>query len=452
MAQIRLDDSIDQLDGLRNEILNWVSDTRRHDTGGRHGDHLRAIEEVTRAALTGIRDWLPGHVAGRSQGEVYAECRRADLRIVRVRRFWRWYADRLDQYTWATRTATLTAADEIVRSSWAGVFPESGDGTEPPPAPLVAMADLDVPTAVARSEVPPDLKAPADELVATWTARMPISTITLPVTVLTRPWWLILAVHEAGHQVHAEIFRSTGAVDALVVAAEEAARRAGAGADDTRSWARWAAESFADAVAVVLAGSAPIRAVAELELSDDEALLASGPRTGRYPPPLVRWILADTVAAGLGIDDPVTGTRAGLLDGRPHTRELIRQGSAVTGALLDLPLGRTSLRRIGAGTSRRQKAALTWRDAFLARSGPLPRHAPESARLCAAGGTLAWFALAGSTGGTTPDRFATLSRRMLDLVPRCGPVQVRSAAPSTMAKGITRTAELIVADLRSDNW
>ncbi|MCW2140045.1 hypothetical protein BXY51_004609 [Actinoplanes cyaneus] len=451
MTRIRLDDSLGELDGLRNEILTWVSATRRHDADDRHGDHLQAIEEVTTAALLGVREWLLDQTTGRAQGEVYTECRRADLRVVRIRRFWRWYADRLDQYARSPHAGTLAAADEIVRSSWHEVFTAAG-GADVPPVPLTAVADVDVPTALARAEVPWELKAPADEMVATWTARMPIATITLPVAVLTRPWWLILAVHEAGHHVHAELFRAGDAVDSLVTAAEQAVDRAGAGREERTRWARWSAELFADAFAVVLAGSAPAWSVAELELADDDTLLAPGPSTGRYPPPLVRWLLADAVASRLGVADPVTGTRARLLDRHPRARDLVSLGTGVAEALLDLPLGTTCLRRIGLATAGWQQTALSWRQALLARAEPLPRRRPESARLCAAGGTLAWFVLAADPEGPAPDRIATVNRRMLELVPRCGPTRVRTSAPAAIAKGIAAAAESVLADLRSDSW
>jgi hypothetical protein len=87
---------------------------------------LAALTAAIHPALVEIRRHLTDQAAACATGTVtlsdlgdrYEACRRADQRLVLVRRFWRWYADRFDQRRDPATAAVLRAADEIVWSCW----------------------------------------------------------------------------------------------------------------------------------------------------------------------------------------------------------------------------------------------------------------------------------------------------------------------------------------------
>ncbi|MEU7906444.1 hypothetical protein [Actinoplanes sp. NPDC049118] len=447
MATVRLEESMDDLDLLRAEFSEWFGNARTVGVHGQHQTQLQSLGSVLEPACAEIRDQLLARDGDGSVGDAYERCRRADQQINLLRRLWRWYADRFDQRHDDTFGDALRAADEIVWSSWREMFGPAVHPEGLPPAPLAAIAPVDVATASPRTEVPQELRAPRDPLLAKWTAAMPIPTITLPSVVVRRPWWLIVAVHECGHQAHAEALRSGIAMDATGPALADAAAAAGAGIDEQESWSLWAGELAADAWAVTLCGTAPIWSVMELERRSDDRLLESPGRA--YPPPLVRWAVANLVAGGLGLGAAADEHR-GLADSSPYVGRLLQRAPAVAAALLDTHLGTTTLRQVGAGTPQWQVEALRWRTALPAKAAPFPQTRVESARLCAAGGALVWQESAGRASGDVAAERARLASRLLDVLPNCRPPGRRRAAQAT--KQVTAATELVLADLRSAGW
>ena len=438
---------MDDLDLLRAEFSEWFGSARTIGVHGQHQTQLQSLSDVLQPACAEIRDQLLICGDDGSVGDAYEQCRRADRQITLLRRLWRWYADRFDQRHDRALEDALRAADEIVWSSWREMFGPAGRPDSLPPAPLAHIAPVDVATASPRTEVPQDLRAPRDPLLAKWTAAMPIPTITLPSVVVRRPWWLIVAVHECGHQAHAEALRSGIAMDATGPALADAAAAAGAGADEQESWSLWAGELAADAWAITLCGTAPIWSVMELERRSDHLLLESPGRA--YPPPLVRWAVANLVAGGLGLDAAADEHRR-LADSSPYVGRLLRRSPAVAAALLDTHIGTTTLRQLGAGTPQWQSEAMRWRTALPAKAAPFPQTRVESARLCAAGGALVWQQAAERASDGAAARRKRLADRLLAVLPNCRPPGRRRAASAT--KQVTAATELVLTDLRSACW
>nr|GID40309.1 hypothetical protein Aca09nite_68150 [Actinoplanes campanulatus] len=439
-TRFRLEESISDLDQLRDDLADWTVSARRLGPQGQYLDQLSLLAEIAGAGIEQVRHDLLARAALAAGGELYEECRRADHRTALLRRFWRWYADRLDQRHDDGYRPTLAAADEIVRSTWQALFPD--DETRPP-TPLPHVAPIDMAVSTARDEVPRDLRAPSEPVLAKWTELMPLSTIALPSTVTRRPWWLVVIAHECGHQVAAEAVDDGDGSPSPVL--ESAAARAGAGDDEQQDWRNWAIELFADATAAVTKGTAPTWSVMELERGTPGTLLR--PDVG-YPPPVLRWCVADAVVARIGLTGVVPDADRELLAESPFAGHAAR-AEAIAAALLDIRFGGTTLREIGVRSRDWERTACRWRDALLGVTEPAAGTAPESARLCVAGGTMAWRRTTAGTSGTS-DR-ERLRRRLLQVLPQSRPKSVRHAAPRPVGRAAAATRQ-VLDDLRSDTW
>jgi hypothetical protein len=256
----------------------------------------------------------------------------------------------------------------------------------------------------------------------------------------------VLAVHECGHHVLDELLTDDERPSLLTAPLEEAVARAGADPDEQGSWVGWGTELFADAVATVLAGTAPGWSVRELERRPSHLLPVP---TETYPPPPVRWAVADRVGREVGLA-PALPPDGGAGAGSPYLDRLMRRVPAAAAALVDAPVGGTTLRALGAGTPGWQGQANRWATALLAPAPPYPRRSVEAARLCAAGGMTAWrTAAARSRDGVVPER-RTLAERLPEVIGRCGVEERRSATAA--AAHVTRATALVLDDLWNQPW
>ncbi|MEU4563128.1 hypothetical protein AB0F72_32505 [Actinoplanes sp. NPDC023936] len=470
-AVSRVAESIDEVDRFATELDAWFASAP--GLLGRHGTQLSTLSEVLRPALLRNREHLAGLDTGRDAGEVYDACRRADRRTVFVRRLWQWFATRFDQRRDPRTRDVLQAADEVVWSCWAPAWQLTGAG-RPGPAPLPYLDPQISASTTPRQDVPHDLAAVRDSELAAQVRAMPVPVIALPERVAWRPWWLVLLAHETGHHVQFELTPDAGAAAGDVVA--DAAARAGAGDDEVLGWQRWSAEMFADAYAAVLTGPAITWAVGELELRAGDGVLRS-PAPG-YPPPLVRLaLLAAITGEPAVVGDPAsTGDPGGAGRGpagsgplAARVTGLLERVPAVAAALLTVPVGSATLAVAAPQAVAWRQAAAVWRRQLTATAEPRPSATVDAARLCVAGAVAAWRdtsagiaadrhgsgATAGTrgTGARTSTRTAAgtgaggasdgdrLSRRLLTVLPACGPSGLRSttAAPAAAVRRAARS-------------
>ncbi|MBO0805848.1 MAG: hypothetical protein J2P25_22595, partial [Nocardiopsaceae bacterium] len=403
-ARLRIDESVSESRALRDEVRDWRA---RWDAIDAMGSHLTQLDLLA-GVVTGLIDEVTARLAAIDPalpaGEAYDACREQDRRLLHARRLWRWYADKLDQRNGPeddARVQTLEAADEVIWSCWKTAFTVLGETV--PPAPVAYLAPQFSASATPRSDPPDGLRPGADDLLREHVEQLPLPVVGLPPACERRPWWLILAAHEASHHIQFEAGQSEagqpGAGDLEQRTQDAVTRAVGAGAAnpaEVRAWQAWCRELFADACSVLLAGPAAIWAVRELETRPAASMTRSPSLT--YPPPVVRLAVLESVAnqAGIGVprchDDPALGAEPDFYrtDG-----QLLHHVPAVATALLSLtskPAARP-LRDMAEGTVKACApggAIAGWRAELTGTDEPVPRHALDAARFCAAAGVEAW--------------------------------------------------------------
>src|SRR6185369_12537433 len=92
------------------------------------------------------------------RGEVYDDCRAVEAVLTVVRRTFEWYRERYDQRVDDRLGPVLLAADEVVRSCWAGSFAVLGRAA--PTGPLTYIDPRFNAFALTRDGVPPELRLP----------------------------------------------------------------------------------------------------------------------------------------------------------------------------------------------------------------------------------------------------------------------------------------------------
>jgi len=197
----RIDRTKDAIGSLRDQASHWFN--------GRHGDPLFARFAYQLASLKPVIDRmldslevavtaLPAEV-----DTAYHQCRLIDRGVLAVQRTFDWYATKYDQRLDPESVKTLLAADEIVRSCWTQPFAALHLGR--PAGPLVYLDTRFDAFATPRVSAPPDLRAPADAIIAEYIRELPIPTIALPAWATREAWWLVLAAHETGHLVQRDL-------------------------------------------------------------------------------------------------------------------------------------------------------------------------------------------------------------------------------------------------------
>jgi hypothetical protein len=409
----RIAESIEEVDRFAAELDRWFLAAGELDALGQYRTQLSTLGDVLRPPLRQNRERLCAIPTDQEPGTVYDECRRADRATVFLRRLWRWFADRFDQRRRDDVRDVLRAADQVVWSCWQQTWQLTGAG-RPGPAPLPYLDPQLAASTTPRVDVPPDLAAVRDRRLAEQVRIMPVPVIALPERVAWRPWWLVLLAHEVGHHVQFEL--SPGAGESVRDVVRAAAGKAGADDDEAGRWERWSGEIFADAYAAAMVGPAISWAVGELELRGGDGMVR--PPTPGYPPPIVRLAL-------LTGDRPVVPEVAGLLTRAPE----------IAAALHTVPVGTATLAAMTERAAQWRQATAVWRRQLTASTEPRAATTIEAARLAVAGGVAAWQE---SPGRIDAD---LLRRRLLAIVPDCGPPGVRAAAPP--AAGVERAARSV---------
>jgi hypothetical protein len=439
-GRVRIEQTLDELDRLRSRIAGWVERRRGLDSLGQYRSQLAALETGLLGSLKGVAAGLDGIDAGRPTGEVYADCRAADRRLVLVGRVLEWFRSKFDQRDDPALAPVLAAADEVVWSCYAEVFRNAAEFSDGKvargPAPLPYLEPEYAPRAVPRDEPPPELRADADDVILhEYLGRLPVPVVGLPIACIESPWCLVLLGHEVGHQVQADLVPDWGLVDefgsllATTANAEAAARR----------WRRWGSEVFADLCLVCSAGPWAVWAVTELELADQPTMLATN--RPRYPSPVARLELLATAAEAVGLDG-----RAGLrgLDPRALAAgaggvvaEDVGLASPMAAAALGHQLGGlgslTELYAFDADDFRPGGSVDGWTEALRTPALLFPEPSLRAARLLAAAATAAWGELA-----SVPDAVqraearASLREALLPTIAQSREEATRATEPSAL--------------------
>ena len=378
-----------------------------------------------------------------SSGAVYDRCGQLDKSLVTALRLFEWYSSKYDQRLNGELAPTLHAADEVVRSCWSEPFALLG--RQPPTGPLVYLDGQFDAFATPRVSVPPDLRAPADSLVAAFVSELPIPAIALPDFASREAWWLALAAHETGHHVQKDLFpaqKEKGLLPELEQATRDRLTEVAAAAPG--GWPGWGMEAFADAYSVLMVGEAAAWAIDELQHSVPANLFRLAGRGSRYPPPAVRAALLGECLRAMGVSSswPTAAQAVARLDGLADpavpgpVREVLAGQlavvPAVADALIDLPIGGHRLRELADV----QPALLTklaelrgWAGQLTQPNAVLPGLGePAAARLVAAAGVAAYRQWAGQPAAASI--LPVVQQNLLALLPACGPSGVLEAPPN----------------------
>ena len=389
-------------------------------------------------ALTGELDAIGS--AG-SSGAVYDRCGRTDKSLAAALRLFEWYSSKYDQRLNGELAPTLHAADEVVRSCWSEPFILLG--RPPPTGPLVYLDGQFDAFATPRVSVPPDLRAPADSLVAAFVSELPIPAIALPDFASREAWWLVLAAHETGHHVQKDLFPGRNdLLPQLEQATRDRLTEVTAAAPE--GWPGWAMETFADAYSVLMVGEAAAWAIGELQHSIPANEFRLAGRGSRYPPPAVREALLGECLRAMGASSswPTAAQAVARLDALadPAVPGAVREVltgqlavvPAVAHALIDLPIGSHHLRELAGvqpGLLTKPAELYGWAGQLTQPNAVLPGLAePAAARLVTAAGVAAYRHWAGHPAAASV--LPVVQQNLLALLPACGPPGVLEAPPS----------------------
>jgi hypothetical protein len=449
-VRARLSESLDEQRALATQIAAWHSRWDASYAIGRHRAQLDLLAGLTRGLLDILIDETGKIDLSGDAAAVYSECRQADERLHYVRRLWRYYADKFDQRTGPEDdavTRTLRAADEVIWSCWKTAVRNLG---APPefrfPAPLAYLSSQFSASTSHRDTYPADLRPGLHAVFDSHVRQLSIPVIALPPVCQRRPWWLVIAAHEVGHQVQ-------WGLPGVRERTSEAIAGAARGRLAAR-WASWGEELFADACAVLLTGPAVIWAITELETRTAPVL-----GTERYPPPAVRLAVARTIAGKAGLADAAGQVREDLVTApsgpgpNGDIAELLGAVPAVADAILRVaPDGGTELLGLASLTARAYRDGVIgyWAEALLSQAAPVPEETLGAARFCVAGSVAAWQQVAGrdSTDQDLADQTAFLAGQVRRILPGCAEPGVRGGpAGADVRDRAAELARLFAADL-----
>lgn len=441
---VRKEQARAELVRLQRDTVTWTEMRRAADPGGQHASQLTVLESVLQRGVCISGRELDAVADDADSGSVYARARETEDRAVFLRRYWEYFREKFDQRDGEGELArAMRSADEVVWSCWAPVFAAAGeDSPKSPPLPYVEP--FFSPRAIVRETPPSDLRH-RDGPLRRAVADLPIPVIGLPPVCVARPWWLIFIAHETGHHLQRELFAGelpaafAEVLDAVVV-------------DGPPVWADWQDELFADAVAVLLCGSAAAWAAAELLEGPPDAMATEG---DGYPPAIVRQafmaVTLETVGVAPAACVPPLQTAATLPGGLKgaRIRMLLDDVAAVARAavttvlrdgatLSDLCLPDAAALRVGGEVD-------WWRERYAEGEEPLPSTRPEAARRSLAGAVAAWRELAAQEdddGGVR--RAEALRKVVVTTLAACRPDGQRDIAPALDVRAAASALEAVL--------
>jgi hypothetical protein len=403
---IRRQQTIDAAERLERAIRSWVGDWRLDDDDdtqgrtGRHHTHLNAIDSVLGGAAAALLQEARGLSVAVDAGLVYQQCREVDETVAWLYRLWQFYRLRLDQRRDPSPSVrdTVVACDEIVWSAYSQVMsaPAVRKAKIPHgPAPLPYVHDDYSPAAIDQSRpLPPALQMPLefpawDLQLKTIVDQLAAPLLETPRWCVGSPWWLIFVAHEVGHHLNGRLGLLEPTQQAIVDAVTPIA-----GDEVAQAWASWGEEVLADAWSTAFVGRAAAEALAEIELSEADAMRRQSSR--EYPPAALRLALMGRVAGALDLGAPILPAvcAAQALDADPDLAPYAGALDTVRDVLTgNLPRGLGTLASLSAvAASEFVKSVDGW-SGRLRRDEAAAANTLPSARLLVAGCFQAWQSL-----------------------------------------------------------
>lgn len=433
--RVRLEESRQQMLALDADLARWLA--RRRDEDQRHQYHtqLGAIETLVQSALNELGQKLSAFPAERPTGELYDECRAFDTRVLWLRRVWEFFSEKFDQRDDPRLGPVLKAADEVVWSCHRPPFlaaeverPDLKAG----PAPLPYIAPSDSPEFFPRETVPVELKRGGVDLgfLNGHLKALPLPLVQIPPVCATSPWWLVYLAHELGHHVQAALLPNRALEDELADRLGKLVLARTGSPDAEERWRGWSREIFADLYSVLMTGTWALWAMAELEMSNGQAMRA---RRSTYPSPLVRLHLMAQLARTLGLTaDGLRGLDLeALADGDAAVRQEMDLAKEVAQDLINLTVAGKLLRTLsGFRVEDFEMRVPEWSDRLRQAGEPQAEERLESARLIVAGAVAAWSKVSAHEKTLSADR-GLLARRTLALAAQSREPGTR-AAPQTV--------------------
>lgn len=439
--QARKEQTGGEFSRLKAEAEGWRRRREREDKLGQYHTQLASIKALIDSAAGYLQAQLDGLDVNRPAGEFYEQCRLFDLRVIWLRKVWKFYRDKFDQRDDENLRPVLKAADEVVWSCHRQVFsqaefydPDLAQG----PAPLPFVEFSYAPESFPSELVPHDLKPDESGFLQDVMRKLPVPLVSLPESCVNSPWWLIYIGHEVGHHVQYALGEKQRFVMEFQTQVQEVVAAGGGGQKDVESWGRWGREIFADVFSVLTMGQWAAWAMVEFEMKKEGAMLGRRPQ---YPSPLTRLCLLAQTASALGLDGitPLRGLDAERLARGDARAELdLKLVPKVVGAALgklgakDYTLA--DLCTFDAGHFLPGGRVEAWADALL---GPNPTASAmkqlSSPRLIASAALQAWSRLVGADEAERGARRDGLARDCVELIVNSREDGKRAGQPAAAA-------------------
>ena len=425
---------------------------RQKDKLQQYYTQLNSLEEALLGLLGRFRTQLDGVVDTQPSGEVYVACRACDKSVLGLRRIWLYFKTRFDQRDDPQFAEVLAAADEVAWSCYKEVF---NNITQPVSrqvirgtTPLPYIEANYSPHAIPRDDPPGDLYN--DVELRKHIQVLPIPIVSLPPICLQEPWWLIYLGHEIGHHVQHDLAPNKKLVSSFGKLLETTALNTPKPICDARGagrWLNWGQEIFADLCSIYSMGPWAVRALVELERSDEKTMLTS--KTA-YLSPVVRLELLACIVDELGLDghaalddikpeDMVTG--APLRDGNVDLRQVASNDLKMISKIVDkttiAPLedldGFKKLYDWNSTVFRPGGRVDAWTRELLTNPQPYPQEVLSAPRMIICAAVAAWLQVATITDVTRrKEARQCLVERLLPLLKSSREAGVR--APESIAQ------------------
>lgn len=301
--EVRRAETQRDLETFHDECDVWLLRRGKQPDGRKYKSQLAAIRSLLIGAVEAMREPLAHVDTAASEADVYEECRLFDLRILWLRRVFRFFRDKFEQRDDSVVGPVLAAADEVVWSCYRQAFvlaEQYGFGVAQPPPPLPFVEDHYAAEARPPVLLPLGLRTEIDaDFLRDHLNRLPVAVVRLPRSCVRSPWWLIFLAHEIGHHVQYNLLDRSKLVSHCRDLLKGKVKDIGGNEVDQKRWGDWSEEIFADLFSLVSMGQWALWAMVELELREPAVMTK---RRDNYPSPAVRLSLLARASARLGLD------------------------------------------------------------------------------------------------------------------------------------------------------
>jgi len=292
---VRIQETESSINALDLSLSTWLNRQEKKDTRRQYKTLLSTLRTQLCALIAEVRLAFKSVHAADGRGAVYSACRLNEKRLLWIERLWAYFRDKFDQRDNPLYRDLLAAADEVVWSCYAEPFRSSGRAHGAAPLPWVAAQYS--PKAIARKDVPQELRSDVDGgFLSKMLQEIPVPIVSLPPQCVREPWWLIYLAHEIGHHVQFDLLPE----EHLVKDFRQLIKSAIPDTDAADHWEYRGEEVFADVFSLYMTGPWALWALTELAWTTDVAMLDD--QNVQYPAPAARLILMSTVVDHLGFD------------------------------------------------------------------------------------------------------------------------------------------------------